>query len=153
MRVAEIQPLEREPVLATLAAAVRDANAGRGSVVLLTGEAGIGKTSVVRAFLAAAGRTRVLVGACDDLLTQRAFGPLRDATAGREPAAVRNRTEPRVVPGTPTNPIGNPGSVPKEASVSGTEPVTRPAVATARPAANVAPAVSAAVSSVLLPIM
>lgn len=81
MRVAGNRPLEREPVLATLAAAVRDANAGRGSVVLLTGEAGIGKTSVVRAFRAAAGRTRVLVGACDDLLTQRAFGPLRDATA------------------------------------------------------------------------
>jgi DNA-binding CsgD family transcriptional regulator/tetratricopeptide (TPR) repeat protein len=83
MRVAGSQPLERGPVLAALAAAVRNAHAGRGgAVVLLTGEAGIGKTSVVRAFRAAAGRTRVLVGACDDLLTQRAFGPLRDATAG-----------------------------------------------------------------------
>jgi hypothetical protein len=37
---------------------------------------------VVRAFRAAAGRVRVLAGACDDLVTQRAFGPLRDATAG-----------------------------------------------------------------------
>ncbi len=82
MRVAGSRPLERGPVLATLAGAVRDAHAGRGAVVLLTGEAGIGKTSVVRAFRAAAGGTRVLVGACDDLLTQRAFGPLRDATAG-----------------------------------------------------------------------
>ena len=82
MRMAGSRPLEREPVLVTLAAAVRDASSGRGSVVLLTGEAGIGKTSVVRAFRAGAGRTRVLTGACDDLLTQRAFGPLRDATAG-----------------------------------------------------------------------
>jgi DNA-binding CsgD family transcriptional regulator/tetratricopeptide (TPR) repeat protein len=82
MRVAGSRPLERGPVLATLTAAVREAHAGRGAVVLLTGEAGIGKTSVVRAFKAAAGKTRVLVGACDDLLTQRAFGPLRDATAG-----------------------------------------------------------------------
>ena len=37
--------------------------AGAGSVVLLSGEAGIGKTSVVRAFLrAASGRARVLGG-------------------------------------------------------------------------------------------
>lgn len=49
--------------------------------MLVTGEAGIGKTSVVRAFVdEVAGR--VLVGACDDLLTPRALDPLRDAAAG-----------------------------------------------------------------------
>jgi GTPase SAR1 family protein len=35
------------------------------------GEAGVGKTSLVQAFLsAAAGRARVLAGACEDLLGQ-----------------------------------------------------------------------------------
>jgi len=71
---------EREAELGALDAALREAVAGRGSVVLLSGEAGIGKTSVVRAFArSAAGRVRLLVGACDDLLSPRALGPLRDA--------------------------------------------------------------------------
>ena len=72
--------LERQSELATLEAAVPAAAAGAGCVVLLYGEAGIGKTSVLRAFLASVdGRARVLAGACDDLLTPRTFGPLRDA--------------------------------------------------------------------------
>jgi ATP/maltotriose-dependent transcriptional regulator MalT len=72
--------LEREAELAVLVRAVDDAAEGRSSVVLLLGEAGIGKTSLVRAFLASVGnRARVLVGSCDDLLTPRTLGPLRDA--------------------------------------------------------------------------
>jgi predicted ATPase len=75
--------LEREAEFARLDSALVDAAAGGGSVVLLFGEAGIGKTSVVRAFLnAASGRARVLAGACDDLLTPRMLGPLRDAARG-----------------------------------------------------------------------
>ena len=42
--------LKREDPLRVLRSAVTDAEAGCGSVVLLFGEAGIGKTSVVRAF-------------------------------------------------------------------------------------------------------
>jgi predicted ATPase len=54
--------LEREPTLADLSIAVNDAAGGRGSVVLVTGEAGIGKTSLIRAFAdEAAGRARVLL--------------------------------------------------------------------------------------------
>ena len=46
----------------------------------MLGEAGIGKTSLVHAFLAEmAGRARILAGACEDLLTPRALGSLRDA--------------------------------------------------------------------------
>jgi DNA-binding CsgD family transcriptional regulator/tetratricopeptide (TPR) repeat protein len=72
--------LERQAELEMLGAAVERAGAGRGSAVLVLGEAGIGKTSLVDAFLtAAAGRARVLAGACEDLLTPRALGPLRDA--------------------------------------------------------------------------
>ena len=67
-----------------LAAALDGAAAGRGSVVLIFGEAGIGKTSLVRAFVRQApGRARVLQGACDDLITPRTLGPLRDAARGR----------------------------------------------------------------------
>ena len=72
--------LERQAELQMLGTAVERAGAGRGSAVLVLGEAGIGKTSLVHAFLAAAsGRARVLVGACEDLLTPRALGPLRAA--------------------------------------------------------------------------
>ncbi len=62
---------------------MRGAAAGHGSVVLVAGEAGIGKTSLVRAFArAAAERGRVLLSACDDLMAPRTLGPLRDAAVG-----------------------------------------------------------------------
>ncbi|GAB3422933.1 ATP-binding protein [Flindersiella endophytica] len=75
--------LERSSALAVLHAAVADAVAGNGRVVLVSGEAGIGKTSLLRAFRAEqTADVRVLWGACDDLLTARTLGPLRDAAAG-----------------------------------------------------------------------
>lgn len=40
-----------DDALQTLAGAVREAAAGSGSAALVTGEAGIGKTSLVRAFV------------------------------------------------------------------------------------------------------
>ncbi|MGH3870212.1 MAG: ATP-binding protein [Pseudonocardiaceae bacterium] len=75
--------LERESVLDMLRSVVAQAAAGHGSTVLLTGEAGIGKTSVVRVFLAELDHgVRVFAGACDDLLAPRTLGPLRDAARG-----------------------------------------------------------------------
>ncbi|MEV6301633.1 AAA family ATPase [Actinoplanes sp. NPDC051861] len=71
--------LERDHELAELGAAARRARDGQGCVVLVTGEAGIGKSSVVesvRSVLPAEGR--LLVGYCDDLATPRVLGPLRD---------------------------------------------------------------------------
>ena len=77
--------LERDQELNRLRTALAEAAAGRGSAVLLFGEAGVGKTSVVRAFSReVAGTVRMLTGACDDLLSPRTFGPLRDAARGCE---------------------------------------------------------------------
>jgi hypothetical protein len=71
--------LEREHELAELGVAAREAKAGHGSIVLIEGEAGIGKSSLVdsiRSVLPAEGR--LLLGYCDDLATARVLGPLRD---------------------------------------------------------------------------
>ena len=68
--------LEREHPLQVLQEHARRAADGHGSLVLVTGEAGIGKTVLLRAF--AEGRTTVLWGMCDSLVTPRPFGPLRD---------------------------------------------------------------------------
>ena len=71
--------MERERELAELAAAARAAKGGDGSIVLISGEAGIGKSSLVdavRSVMPAEGR--LLVGYCDDLATPRVLGPLRD---------------------------------------------------------------------------
>lgn len=71
--------LERERELDELVSGARASLAGRGEVLLVHGEAGIGKSSLVQAL-----RTdppsgcRVLVGSCDALATPRTLGPLRD---------------------------------------------------------------------------
>ena len=71
--------VERDAQLGRLAAALEEARHGRGSTVLVSGEAGIGKTSLLQEFAEGAWPTaRVLVGACEDLLTPRPLGPFRD---------------------------------------------------------------------------
>jgi DNA-binding CsgD family transcriptional regulator/tetratricopeptide (TPR) repeat protein len=70
--------LEREPLLDELGGLLA-ATAGGGRVVLLAGEAGMGKSALVRGFAERqAGQARFLLGACDPLLTPRALGPLHD---------------------------------------------------------------------------
>ena len=74
--------LERGAVLEALGAALRDVAAGHGRVVLVSGEAGIGKTALVERFAQTQGTAaRVLWGACDALFTPRPLGPLRDIAA------------------------------------------------------------------------
>ena len=70
--------LERSRVLEELDGELAGA-AGGGRVVLVAGEAGIGKSALVRSFTERhAADARVLLGACDPLLTPRALGPLHD---------------------------------------------------------------------------
>lgn len=78
--LAYVTLLERHTQLAELAAAHRDAMIGQGSVALVTGEAGIGKTAVVQRFAADADAD-VRWGLCDDLMTPRPLGPFRDMFA------------------------------------------------------------------------
>src|SRR5919108_3589842 len=63
------------------------ATAAGGRVVLLAGEAGIGKSALVKRFTERqSADARFLMGACDPLLTPRALGPLHDIarqTGGR----------------------------------------------------------------------
>jgi DNA-binding CsgD family transcriptional regulator len=71
--------LERSGDLAALEASLANARDGRGSLVLVSGEAGIGKTALARAFCDAhRGAARVLWGVCDRLFTPRPLGPLLD---------------------------------------------------------------------------
>ena len=77
--------LERDAPLAALLTALAEAESGRGSIALVSGEAGIGKTSLVREFaLRVEARARLLQAACDDLVTPRTLGPLHDAAAGTD---------------------------------------------------------------------
>ena len=73
----EVVLVEREEALATLVASIEDAAAGAGRLVLISGEAGAGKTSLVRA-AAAGGAARVLWGNCDGMLTPAPLGPFLD---------------------------------------------------------------------------
>ena len=82
--------LERESALADLNVALAAARRGQGRVALVSGGAGLGKTSLVRAFLADldAG-VAVREGACDDLLTPRPLGPVYDVSRQAGPALAR----------------------------------------------------------------
>jgi tetratricopeptide (TPR) repeat protein len=78
--------LERAALLDELSGALADTAKG-GRVVLVAGEAGIGKSTLVRRFTEGqSAEVRFLLGACDPLLTPRALGPLHDIarqTGGR----------------------------------------------------------------------
>ena len=73
--------IERDSQLAALKALADRAGAGRGHIVLVSGEAGIGKTSLIRNFLTSARpEWRTGLGGCDALFTPRPLGPLQDIT-------------------------------------------------------------------------
>ncbi|TCC34902.1 ATP-binding protein [Kribbella sindirgiensis] len=72
--------VERDGVLEGLVSAAKRLRAGGSSVVMMSGEAGIGKTTVINAFVERLDTDfRLLRGNCDDLLAPTALGPLREA--------------------------------------------------------------------------
>src|SRR5436305_1061849 len=78
--------LEREHELTTLTELVERARERRGAVVLLAGEAGIGKTSLVHAVRhSARGRASFLMGSCEPLSVPAPLAPIRElaVTAGQ----------------------------------------------------------------------
>ena len=74
--------LERDTFLADLERLLADAAAGRGRLVFVGGEAGVGKTAFVGRVAESARKTaRVLVGACDPMSTPRPLAPVLDIAA------------------------------------------------------------------------
>lgn len=72
--------------LATLESQLDEASSGRGRTVLVAGEAGLGKSALLRRFAAraAARGARVLVGECSEIEARRPFGPVIDAFRAAE---------------------------------------------------------------------
>ena len=80
--------LERDEPLDVLRQALAAASSGVGRMVLVAGDAGIGKTAVVRAFVdAAEDLPPVLWGACDPLSTPAPLSPFFDIGRLRGPRA------------------------------------------------------------------
>jgi len=70
--------LEREAAQAALADYAREASSGSGRLVLVSGEAGIGKSALVDQLRETLHAARWSWGACDGLFTPRPLGPLFD---------------------------------------------------------------------------
>ena len=88
LSLACVELLERDGALAALAEAREAAARGEGSVVFVTGEPGIGKTSLVTRFVRdLEPGARVLFGTCDDLSIPRPLGPFRDLVGTVSPRA------------------------------------------------------------------
>ena len=70
--------LERESALVSLAAYAREAAEGAGRLVLVSGEAGIGKSALIERLESDLPDARWYWGACDGLFTPRPLGPFLD---------------------------------------------------------------------------
>jgi hypothetical protein len=78
--------LERDDLLGTLQGLHEEAIAGSGRLALVHGEAGVGKSALVREWGAlAATHSPVLRGACDPLSSPRPLGPLVDVASHLDP--------------------------------------------------------------------
>jgi DNA-binding CsgD family transcriptional regulator/tetratricopeptide (TPR) repeat protein len=74
----EMRLIERESQLAALHQYAREASQGQGRLVLISGEAGVGKSVLVEEFAEELNGARWLWAGCDGLFTPAALGPLLD---------------------------------------------------------------------------
>jgi DNA-binding CsgD family transcriptional regulator len=79
--MARVTLVERDRELTTLRAAWREARLGRGSMLVVAGDAGAGKTILVQHLAGELATDRVLWGACDPLATPRPLGPFHDMSS------------------------------------------------------------------------
>lgn len=77
--------LEREVGIGVLTAALDAATDGTGKLIVVSAEAGGGKTALLRTFVDSASPARILWGGCDDLVTPIPFGPLLDLSRTTDP--------------------------------------------------------------------
>jgi DNA-binding CsgD family transcriptional regulator/tetratricopeptide (TPR) repeat protein len=97
-----IELLERSSALSTLGESLDEVQrSSRGHVVLVGGEAGVGKTALLRQFCEERGQlARILWGACDPLFTPRPLGPLlavAEGTGGELEDVVESEAMPHEV--------------------------------------------------------
>ena len=86
----EASLIERERELGDLAALVEAARTGEGTIALITGEAGIGKTTLIDAFRSLFGADmKVLAGGNDPLTTPRPYGPIFDMAPSFSPSLAK----------------------------------------------------------------
>jgi DNA-binding CsgD family transcriptional regulator len=78
--------VERDVQLAVLGDGLAAAGEGAGSVVVVSAEAGGGKTALVTALAEGDGATRVLWGSCDDLVTPLPLAPFLEIARQAGPA-------------------------------------------------------------------
>lgn len=83
-----VQLLEREQQAALLAGLIDSALRGAGHVALVHGEAGVGKTALLREVAGAVANIRIARGACEALLSPHPLGPLHDMA--RDAPALRD---------------------------------------------------------------
>src|ERR1700734_1030492 len=77
-----MQRLKRQSERETLSRHLQEARAGSGKLILIAGQAGMGKSSLAEQFALEHRReARVLWGACDPLTTPRGLAPVREIAA------------------------------------------------------------------------
>jgi DNA-binding CsgD family transcriptional regulator/tetratricopeptide (TPR) repeat protein len=93
--------LERDSFLQELDAMLTAAGSGQGRIALVSGEAGIGKTSLIEHFVSShQDSIRVLWGVCDSLFTPRPLGPLLDIAMqleGEIPALLNSNADRQAI--------------------------------------------------------
>src|SRR5512139_785779 len=74
--------IERESQLKKLKDIWSQVRGGKGFIALVSGEAGIGKTSLIERFVAGQRKSaRVLWGGCDDMFSPQPLGPILEIVA------------------------------------------------------------------------